>query len=325
MWSGRQCSRAALPARLAVLVVAVCAVFAGCGGSDRMAVHPVAPPPPDSTPAPAADTMTFDLRFKGVGVVSSDTGLLFEDVDCSSSGLPGGGVGSCLIAFFPNETGTPLELSTGSCDPAAIGDCGWQFETFPAPSGVGGLSIGYRPDVLTQLASDLDSAVTDTVIISLDLEPANAVFAVAEYVTTLQGGYTRAHHVVAPSGLQAAASQAGAQGRVITAVSFDSGQVHYVSYGWQHAASAIYEAQVAAATFATIGSAAQSLAASGYFITAVGGDATDGFLLVGTRVKGVTAPRNIQIIPGVPEISGYAIVGFVQDIATQTTTAIAEQ
>jgi hypothetical protein len=34
-----------------------------------------------------------------------------------------------------------------------------------------------------------------------------------------------------------------------------------------------------------------SLAAQGYIITAIGGDPTNGLLLVGTRVKGDTMPR----------------------------------
>ena len=46
--------------------------------------------------------------------------------------------------------------------------------------------------------------------------------------------------------LQAVASAEGAQGRVLTAVSYRGGLVTYVSHGWSLAPSAVYEAQVVA-------------------------------------------------------------------------------
>ena len=83
--------------------------------------------------------------------------------------------------------------------------------------------------------------------------------------------------------LQAASIEATAK-RVITAVTFDSGQVRYLSYAWDHDTSQGYDAKVIEATLRTAGAAAQSLAAAGYVVAALGGDPTDGFVLVfGTR------------------------------------------
>ncbi|HTU50763.1 MAG TPA: hypothetical protein VMF56_09225 [Acidobacteriaceae bacterium] len=50
---------------------------------------------------------------------------------------------------------------------------------------------------------------------------------------------------VAPADFQAAATQEGAQGRVITAASYDkSGNVYYIFYGWQSDPSTVYETTV---------------------------------------------------------------------------------
>ena len=55
----------------------------------------------------------------------------------------------------------------------------------------------------------------------------------------------------------------------------------------------------------------------GYIITAFGGNGTDGFVLVGTRVKGNTAARPVLMgTAGSPEQrqifdQGYAVVGYL--------------
>ena len=95
---------------------------------------------------------------------------------------------------------------------------------------------------------------------------------------------------VSPAAFQVAASQAGAQGRVITAVAFDGGKIAYLAYGWQRDQSTIYEAKVVRATFGTVAPGATGLAREGYVITAIGGNYTDGFILVGTRPRGQDRP-----------------------------------
>jgi len=124
---------------------------------------------------------------------------------------------------------------------------------------------------------------------------------------------------VASSGFQAAASQDGVNGRVITAVSWNNGQIYYLSYGWARDTATAYDVQTATATFNTVSSVAQQLAAEGYIITAMGGTTADGFLLVGTRVQGDTMPRPILVVDTSQGESanslfeGYAIVGYLID------------
>ena len=74
--------------------------------------------------------------------------------------------------------------------------------------------------------------------------------------------------------------------------------------------------QTATATFDTVSSVAQQLAADGYIITAMGGTAADGILLVGTRVQGDTTPRPMLIVDlasggntATLKDQGYAVVG----------------
>ncbi len=58
-----------------------------------------------------------------------------------------------------------------------------------------------------------------------------------------------------------------------------------------------YEASVASVTLDTVASVAQTMASQGYVLTAfgAGGNPTFGWLLVGTRLQGSTAPRPIFV------------------------------
>ena len=66
----------------------------------------------------------------------------------------------------------------------------------------------------------------------------------------------------------------------------------YRSRNWLH-----YEASVASVTLDTVASVAQTMASQGYVLTAfgAGGNPTFGWLLVGTRLQGSTAPRPIFV------------------------------
>jgi hypothetical protein len=133
--------------------------------------------------------------------------------------------------------------------------------------------------------------------------------------------------------LQAVAAQEGTLSHVITAVSFNAGNVTYFSYAWQSDPSTVYEAQVVMATFATLGTTATTLGQAGYIITALGGNGTDGFVLVGTRVKGNTAARPMLVgTAGSPEQQqifnqGYAVVGYIvqNSAGVSATTFIGEK
>ncbi|HYK10600.1 MAG TPA: hypothetical protein VEV39_07360, partial [Gemmatimonadales bacterium] len=140
-------------------------------------------------------------------------------------------------------------------------------------------------------------------------------------VTSTAGGYRLFDSIVTPGALGTVATREGLAHRVITALSFDSGQVHYMSYAWQHDTTTAYETQVAPATFATVDSAAEGLAASGYMLTAFGGDSADGFIFVGTRAKGATAPRALQIDPAHgADLTGYAPVAYLFQITSAGLT-----
>lgn len=146
---------------------------------------------------------------------------------------------------------------------------------------------------------------------------------VGEFTPVVQGS-------VAPDQLQAIASSEGANGRVLTAVSYQGRLVSYVSYGWSRATSAVYEARVVPTTVDAVAADAGSLAAEGYAITAfgAGNGAANGLMLVGTRGQGDTTPRLLEVVTlagGTPPPQGYAIVGFFVDPAAGAFRVIAEQ
>jgi hypothetical protein len=134
------------------------------------------------------------------------------------------------------------------------------------------------------------------VITSLDLEPANAVFAVSWLQTGAASGFSAISQSVDPADVQAVVSQLGGQSQVVTALTFNAGQVQILAYGWQGDTTTIYEAKAVAVTGDNFITEATSLAATGYIITALGGDPTDGLILEGTRVQGDTMSRPIQFV-----------------------------
>jgi hypothetical protein len=158
------------------------------------------------------------------------------------------------------------------------------------------------------------------VVTSLDLEPASILFAVSWLQETSNGGFDPAVHTVAPAALQAAASAEGANSRVITALSHDTGGITYVSYGWQGDRTTLYEARVVTTTSPGAPAAAATLAAQGYIITAAGlADDNGNIVLVGTCVQGDTLPRAFVAAHGSTQIQamwqqGYAPVGVVMNL-----------
>lgn len=299
------------PHRLPLVATCLLLASSACGTSRTGQV--MGPLDTTTTPPPPAP-QTFDLRFKGVGILSSNTDLVHENILATT--------GSALWITRDSVAGTPLELGTELCSATT---CAWFFDWFALPASVVRVGAAYKASILANLPLFLDTASTDTVITSLDLEPAVGVFAVSETATSQAGGYHLVPAVVPLNGLQAAASAEAAQHRVITAVSFDSGQVHYLSYAWDHDSSPGYDAQIAQTDIPNAGTAAMSLAASGYIVTAVGGDSTDGFVLVGTRVHGNAAARSLLVNPGPSvDLSGYAVVAYLVE-PTGSVTFIVEK
>jgi hypothetical protein len=256
-----------------------------------------------------------DLRFQQVDAASTVNGYVHEVAFAPLLGFNG-------WETFGNATGTPIWLEN---------DFGLdQFAPFALPSGVTGLNTGYLHGSLEDFQGDLNGngpatsaignlSAANTVITSISLSSDYDVFGLSWIQTTQPGGFDLSQNTIDPSDFQAAATQEGAQSRVITAVSYSAGQITYLSYGWQADRSTVYETQVATATLGTASTVAQSLAAQGYILTASGtAQAADGsgVLMVGTRVQGDTMPRPMMVVP-LAEVSaslnqlfqqGYAIV-----------------
>lgn len=131
-------------------------------------------------------------------------------------------------------------------------------------------------------------------------------------------------NTVTAANLPAAATQEGASSRVITAVSNNAGAITYLSYGWQADTATIYEAQVVTASPTDAPTAAASLAAQGFIITATGlADSGGNVLLVGTRVQGDTMARPFVAAQGSSAIQammqqGYANVAVILDLSNPT-------
>lgn len=278
----------------------------------------------------AADTVSSDSATLTVGPRAPQEGdLRFQQVDAvsTSSGLSPNGVQSDINGStsqnFASSIGTPLSIGT---DCSASGDpleCSWFFTSFPLPAGVLGLTTTYQSSgIFGNLNFDLNTlSVPSTVITSLDLEPGNNTYAISSIQTNQAGGFSFTRYSILPIQLQSMASQLGGQSQVITAISFDNcGDVYFLAYAWQNDTTTIYEAKVVTATLDGISSAAIGLGADGYIVTALGGNPTNGFFLVGTRVQGDTMPRSILVItPTAPADlvplfqSGYAVVGYLDN------------
>jgi hypothetical protein len=288
------------------------------------------------TSSPATLTVTArapqpgDLRFQQVDAPSTVNGYELGE----GYGLI---VQDRLEYTYSNAIGTPLYVNNNCCL--------WEYNTFVSAA-VTGINIGYMGEELNLFQAFLAGTVNptepaldapNTVITSVSItpqggdpsQPTVGQFALSYVKTAQAAGFDMIQNTVAPADFEAAATQEGAQGRVITAVSYDtSGNVYYISYGWQSDPSTVYEAQVATATLATMAAVATNLANQGYIVTATGSqDPHDGVngpvLLVGTRVQGDTMPRPVMVVPGGSDPApiykqGYAIVGVSDNLPSRT-------
>jgi hypothetical protein len=267
--------------------------------------------------------------------------LLYQQVPSNDLGAyapfsgPGGWAGNAL--------GTPLSMgSSVQCYPPYPGDCGWSSEAqfLITPSGY---SMHYQSGGYADFASDLRSiSVAAVVVTSLDLEPANATYA-ASWVQTSQPKVFnyRLDPAIPPgtgqqSQIQAQAALDGTQSRIITAASFDaSGAAVLISYGWQEDTT-VYEAQSilvpsGSSVISAVQSAATTLAAEGYFISAFGGNDVYGYILVGMRVQGDTYPRPLTFdtflggtVPALnPTLANFTVVAWLQQ--SRNNLIISEQ
>jgi hypothetical protein len=281
-----------------------------------------------------------DLRFQQVDAPSTINGYAIASAGAAA------GVTNQLGIYFANSIGTPLYLSPSVCSapssaPTGGSTCNLQFQHFPLSSSLTslGLSVGYGADIVSNIYTDLQgtsfpagggpiaSPSSNSVITSLVLEPATNLFGVSWIQSSQAAGFVPSLPLpeVAPTDLQAAATQEGAHSRVITAIAYFGAQVVYLSYGWQSDTSTMYEAQVATASSATLATVAANLASQGYIITALGGSgSTDSYLLVGTRVQGDSVARPfVTAVSGAQAATvwqpGYASVAVVQDSSGNIT------
>jgi hypothetical protein len=245
---------------------------------------------------------------------------------------------------FNASIGTPLFAGPGYCanPPQNTGmGCEWSYEVVPLAASLGAnayaFSSGYASDLYANLQSDVQSwpwmsatsgplvgtapFTSSSVVNSIDFEPANILFGLSWIQSSQQTGFQMTLFTVAPADLQSTATTEGANGHVITAISYDAGAnstpgITFLSYGSQADTTTIYEAQVATATPTNAAAAAANLASQGYIITALGlADSTADIVMVGTRVQGDTMPRpfiSTSDANNSPMFQqGYATVGIV--------------
>jgi hypothetical protein len=199
-----------------------------------------------------------------------------------------------------NALGTPLEIGSTYI---TSGLCEWHFSVLFLPPPMTGLSMYYQFDNTNDMpyTSYLQSVATsNAVITSMDLEPACNAIGVSWVQTAQTGGFDYRLEAVPASQIQDAVAADGASSRIVTAVTFDeaSGDAILISYGWQGDTTTAYEAKTVVAMPSDVKNQAAILAGEGYFISAFGGNDTDGYMLIGMRVYGDSLPRPIAFGSG---------------------------
>ena len=252
-----------------------------------------------------------DLRFKGIhaSVAFNEDPLCNNPENCEVQ------LGNGLTV--PNIASLSVLAPNGS---------EWRFDPLQSAgleTPVTGMIIsgdGYFPNDVASLMT------ASTVITAIDFESAG--HAIAAMRTSGTGGFDGELQTAAAANFAVAASQQASRGRVITAVAYSSpGKISFLSYSRQHDDST-YRARVA--TVATAREAiatATNLAAAGYIITAFGGNARNGYVMVGTRINGNTRPRPLQVAQSAGSLpsQGYVQVAFVTDASSGRNTLIFEK
>jgi hypothetical protein len=280
--------------------------------------------------------MAGDLRFQQVDAPSTVNGWGNAGVGLSTNLL-----GRSAQDFTPS-IGTPFYVgSAGNCGATPVTNgtgCTWFFSEVPftVSAATPTLLVGYGSDDFDNFQADLQNpawpsfgngaspASAASVMTSLDLEPANILFAVSWIQSAQQTGFELVQNTVTAANLPAAATQEGASSRVITAVSNNAGAITYLSYGWQNDTATIYEAEVVTASPTDAPTSAASLAAQGFIITATGlADSGGNVLLVGTRVQGDTMSRPFVAAQSSSAVQammqqGYANVAVIVDLSNPT-------
>jgi hypothetical protein len=297
------------------------AVALGAGGSATIGSFQVTVSNSVNSVVSSAATLSAGPRSPKPGDIRY---LAFQQVSLPGFMSQTGGVTSVLSAADISGTdalGVPLLLGNYIAP-----TCEWDINYYFLPPPMDNYSVSYQEGFLqyTSVAAYLQSlAASGIVINSMDIEPtclglAPGTIAVAMIVSS-QGGFDQRLEIVPPAQIQAQAAQDGQASRIVTAVSFDaSGNVNLLSYGWTGDTTTAYETQADLVSPGQIASTATSLANQGYFISAFGGNDSDGWILVGARVTGDTLPRAINVAGTVganPDSEYFTPVMFIQDTA----------
>jgi hypothetical protein len=278
------------------------------GGSTAIGAFQVKVSNPTSNLVSNAATLTAGPRSPKAGDLrylfwqQVDTAGLFSKV--GGSGEVEVNPGSIINTVAYNALATPLGL--GSSAACGDGSCTWLYAYQPLPAAMTALNMYYQGGKYSTYISDLQSyTAANVVITSLDLEPAENAYAVSWVQTTQAEGFDYRLDPVVPPGtgqqaqIQAQATLDGKESRIVTAVSFDaSGNAILISYGWTGDTTTTYETQTILVPeqnqiSSAVVSAATTLANPGYFISAFGGNDTNGYILIGARVQGDNLPRSI--------------------------------
>lgn len=270
-----------------------------------------------SVPGAPRRPRAWDLRFKNVGTFPLSL------VGVEYTNILGG-----MAMSWGNCVGTPLLLRgagpyTPNGDPR---NASWSFGIYRLPDGAPGRTTRYQTGILSDFPSDLVSFQgADTVITSLDLVDGQNAYCFQAIKTAGTDAYRFSSATLPVRALQATATLEGAVGRVITAVALVGSQATFISYGCPADPTTVYEVSVLPATADSVASVAAGLARQGYIITALGGNGTDGFLLVGTRVQGDLLPRPFAAASRLIGDRGFALMGYIfnYDPVTATGTYIA--
>ncbi len=226
--------------------------------------------------------------------------LLFQQATAPGLGVnaEASDISTNTAELFPSAIGSPLEIgSSGICTPGVAYKCGWNFFVEYLPATQNGLNMQYQGRAYENFDGDLQwIAAPNVVITSVDLEPANDAYAAAWVFTQQAGGFDFRREIVAPADVAATVAQDATENRVVTAISFDAqGQANLFSYGWNGDTTTAYETKALIAKADDVVDQATCLAKDGYVISAFGGNDTDGYILVGTRVHGDNLPRTLTV------------------------------
>ncbi len=239
-----------------------------------------------------------DLRYLLSQQISAP-GLLSPANSITTGTMANAYPGNAIEAKESPAVGSPLGL--GSAAACYEGTCAWGAAAQELPKPLTGFAMYYYSGQYSTFATDVQQFITpNTVITSLDFEPVPNHYALSAVQTSQPGGFDYRMEVVPPSQIEATTVADGQASRIVSALTFDaSGNANMISYGWSGDTVTVYEAltttvppgpNVCEAAVA----AATSLASQGYFISAFGGNDTDGYVLIGMRVKGDSLPRPLE-------------------------------